>query len=46
MAKKKAVKKPVQLKKKPFLSAGQKAQLRRIMKTVRNIKIWSLQHAK
>jgi hypothetical protein len=46
MAKKKKLKKTVRLKKKPVLSAGQKAQLRRIMKTVRNIKIWNLQHAK
>jgi len=34
------------LTKKPTLSAGQKAQLRRIMKTVRNIKIWNQQHGR
>jgi len=39
MAKKKLTKKPV-------LSSGQKAQLRRIMKTVRNIKIWNQQHGR
>jgi hypothetical protein len=37
-------KKPKKLTKKPTLSASQKAQLRRIMKTVRNIKIWNSQH--
>jgi hypothetical protein len=37
-------KKPRRLTKKPVLSAAQKAQLRRIMKTVRNIKIWNAQH--
>lgn len=48
MKTKKSVKKPkpVVLKTKPVLSAGQKAQLRRIMKVVRNIKIWNLRHSK
>jgi len=32
------------LKKKPALSQRDKAQLRRIMKTVRNIRIWKGQH--
>jgi len=34
------------LKKKPVLSARDKAQLRRIMKTVRNIRIWGTQHGR
>jgi len=34
------------LTKKPTLSRNQKAQLRTIMKTVRNIKIWNSQHGK
>jgi hypothetical protein len=34
------------LKKKPVLSARDKAILRRIMKTVRNIRIWNQQHGK
>jgi hypothetical protein len=39
MAKKKLTKKPV-------LSVRDKATLRRIMKTVRNIKIWNAQHGR
>jgi hypothetical protein len=34
------------LKKKPVLSGRDKAQLRRIMKTVRNIRVWNSQHGK
>lgn len=33
------------LRKKPVLSVRDKATLRRIMKTVRNIKLWKAQHA-
>jgi hypothetical protein len=43
---KKRVKKKVVLRHKPKLSARDKAALRRIMKTVRNIKIWNLSHGK
>jgi len=46
MARKKVVKKAKRLTKKPFLSTGQKNSLRRIMKTVRAIKIWNSQHGK
>jgi hypothetical protein len=46
MAKKAKQKAKRRLTKKPVLSSGQKGQLRRIMKTVRDIKIWNQQHGR